>query len=74
MQPELTQLLRLVEAAELPTTGCRVRRYLEPDGGEGSEQVMPQRFTCAAIQPPAMGPNRRSLERERHDSNPLASL
>jgi 2-polyprenyl-6-methoxyphenol hydroxylase-like FAD-dependent oxidoreductase len=22
-----------------------VRRYLEPDGGEGSEQVMPQRFT-----------------------------
>jgi hypothetical protein len=45
VQPELTQLLRLVEAAELPTTGCRVRRYLEPDGGEGSEQVMPQRFT-----------------------------
>jgi 2-polyprenyl-6-methoxyphenol hydroxylase-like FAD-dependent oxidoreductase len=53
VQPELTELLRLVEAAELPTTGCRVRRYLEPDGGEGSEQVMPQRFTCAAIQPPA---------------------
>ena len=45
VQPELTQLLRLVDAAELPTTGCRVRRYLEPDGGEGSEQVMPQRFT-----------------------------
>ena len=45
MQPELTQLLRLVDAAELPTTGCEVRRYLEPDGGEGSEQVMPQRFT-----------------------------
>jgi 2-polyprenyl-6-methoxyphenol hydroxylase-like FAD-dependent oxidoreductase len=45
VQPELTQLLRLVDAAELPTTGCEVRRYLEPDGGEGSEQVMPQRFT-----------------------------
>ncbi len=45
VQPELTQLLRLVDAAGLPTTGCRVRRYLEPDGGEGSEQVMPQRFT-----------------------------
>ena len=45
VQPELAGLLRRCDAPELPTTGCRVRRYLRPEGGEGQVQPMPQRFT-----------------------------
>ena len=45
VQPTLVNLLRQVGAPALPTTGCRVRRYLEPDGGNGVVQSMPQRFT-----------------------------
>jgi 2-polyprenyl-6-methoxyphenol hydroxylase-like FAD-dependent oxidoreductase len=29
----------------LPTTSCRIRRYLDPDGGDGRSQRMPQDFT-----------------------------
>jgi len=45
VQGDLVNLLRRHDAPELPTTGCRVRRYLEPDGGDGRAQPMPQRFT-----------------------------
>ena len=45
VQDELTGLLRRHGAPPLPTTSCRVRRYLEPAGGNGSAQAMPQRFT-----------------------------
>ena len=45
VQGELVQLLRYGGAAELPTTHCRIRRYLRPDGGEGQVQSAPQAFT-----------------------------
>lgn len=45
VQDELVQLLRRNGAAALPTTSCRVRRYLDPDGGDGRTQAMPQAFT-----------------------------
>src|ERR1700675_4400487 len=45
MQGELIDLLRTHGAAALPTTHCRVRRYLSPDGGEGEVQRAPQDFT-----------------------------
>jgi 2-polyprenyl-6-methoxyphenol hydroxylase-like FAD-dependent oxidoreductase len=45
VQEELTQLLRAHEAPSLPTTSCSVRRYLDPDGGNGQTQSMPQAFT-----------------------------
>ena len=45
VQRDLTLLLRQHGAPDLPTTGCRVRRYLRPEGGEGQTQPMPQRFT-----------------------------
>lgn len=45
VQPDLVQLLRNNGAPRLPTTGCQVRRYLDPDGGDGQTQRMPQTFT-----------------------------
>ncbi len=45
VQGELVRLLRDGGAAPLPTTSCRVRRYLDPGGGDGQSQVMPQDFT-----------------------------
>jgi len=45
VQQELTILLQRHGAPPLPTTSCRGRRYLDPDGGTGQTQSMPQRFT-----------------------------
>lgn len=45
VQGDLVSLLRQHQAPPLPTTSCRVRRYLQPDGGAGHTQVMPQDFT-----------------------------
>lgn len=45
VQPELSALLHRHDAPPLPVTSCRARRYLEPDGGPGQTQVMPQSFT-----------------------------
>jgi 2-polyprenyl-6-methoxyphenol hydroxylase-like FAD-dependent oxidoreductase len=45
VQPELTSLLQRHGAPPLPTTSCRGRRYLDPSGGNGKTQVMPQQFT-----------------------------
>ncbi|MEM8951925.1 MAG: FAD-dependent monooxygenase [Pseudomonadota bacterium] len=45
VQRELVQLLQANGAPRLPTTSCRIRRYLEPSGGEGQTQSMPQDFT-----------------------------
>jgi 2-polyprenyl-6-methoxyphenol hydroxylase-like FAD-dependent oxidoreductase len=45
VQRELIDLLHKHKAPELPTTGCRVRRYLQPDSGSGQKQVMAQDFT-----------------------------
>jgi len=45
VQGELVQFLRQNGARSLPTTGCSVRRYLGPDGGDGQVQPMPQAFT-----------------------------
>jgi 2-polyprenyl-6-methoxyphenol hydroxylase-like FAD-dependent oxidoreductase len=45
VQGELVQLLDTYGAPPLPTTSCRVRRYLDPQGGDGQVQSMPQAFT-----------------------------
>jgi 2-polyprenyl-6-methoxyphenol hydroxylase-like FAD-dependent oxidoreductase len=45
VQQELTSLLKHHGAPPLPTTSCRGRRYLDPDGGNGKTQSMPQYFT-----------------------------
>jgi 2-polyprenyl-6-methoxyphenol hydroxylase-like FAD-dependent oxidoreductase len=45
VQSELLSLLRSSGAAPLPVTHCRVRRYLNPTGGDGQEQPAPQQFT-----------------------------
>jgi 2-polyprenyl-6-methoxyphenol hydroxylase-like FAD-dependent oxidoreductase len=45
VQGELLQLLRNNGAPAPPTTSCRMRRYLDPDGGDGQTQPMPQDFT-----------------------------
>ena len=45
VQGELLQLLRNNGASRLPTTSCRIRRYLNPEGGDGKTQPMPQDFT-----------------------------
>ena len=45
VQEELIDLLRTHAAGALPTTHCRVRRYLSPEGGEGEVQRAPQDFT-----------------------------
>ena len=45
VQGDLLQLLRDNGAGSLPTTSCRIRRYLDPDGGDGQVQPMPQTFT-----------------------------
>jgi 2-polyprenyl-6-methoxyphenol hydroxylase-like FAD-dependent oxidoreductase len=45
VQGELVELLRQHDAPDLPMTACRVRRYLDPDGGAGITQAMPQQFT-----------------------------
>jgi 2-polyprenyl-6-methoxyphenol hydroxylase-like FAD-dependent oxidoreductase len=45
VQGELTDLLRTHGAGALPTTRCRVRRYLSPEGGEGEVQRAPQDFS-----------------------------
>lgn len=45
VQGELTSLLRTHGALPLPTTKCSHRLYLDPDGGQGQTQPMPQAFT-----------------------------
>src|SRR5467141_3019756 len=45
VQGELIELLLTHGAGALPTTHCRVRRYLSPEGGEGQVQRAPQDFT-----------------------------
>src|SRR6202521_3761024 len=45
VQGELIDLLRALGADALPTTHCTVRRYLNPEGGDGEEQRAPQDFT-----------------------------
>ena len=45
VQGELIDLLRTHSAGALPTTHCRMRRYLSPQGGEGEVQRAPQDFT-----------------------------
>ena len=45
VQGELLLLLRNNGASRLPTTSCRIRRYLDPEGGDGQTQPMPQDFT-----------------------------
>lgn len=45
VQSELLQLLAQNGAGPLPFTACRGRRYLNPDGGDGVLQQMPQEFT-----------------------------
>jgi 2-polyprenyl-6-methoxyphenol hydroxylase-like FAD-dependent oxidoreductase len=61
VQGELIDLLRTHGAGALPTTHCRVRRYLSPEGVDGEVQRAPQDFTSweaiyrtlAAAFPPA---------------------
>src|SRR5260370_14113446 len=45
VQHELTEILRRYGAPSLPTTSCSRRRYLDPNGGNGQTQDMPQQFT-----------------------------
>ena len=45
VQGELTDLLRTYGARALPMTSCSVRRYLNPEGGDGEVQRAPQDFT-----------------------------
>ena len=45
VQDELVRHLDTYGAPPLPTTSCRVRRYLNPQGGDGQVQSMPQAFT-----------------------------
>src|SRR5689334_21338314 len=45
VQDDLLNLLRRAGAPSLPLTSCRQRRYLVPDGGDGSSTPLPQRFT-----------------------------
>src|ERR1700682_6151619 len=45
VEGELIDLLRTHGADALPTTHCTVRRYLNPEGGDGEEQRAPQDFT-----------------------------
>lgn len=45
VQSHLTSLLREHNAPELPVTSCRIRRYLDPAGGDGQTQSAPQEFT-----------------------------
>ncbi len=45
VQSDLTDLLRQCDAPQLPTTSCRIRRYLDYDGSDEEVQYMPQRFT-----------------------------
>ena len=45
VQDDLLDLLRRAGAPTLPLTSCRQRRYLVPDGGDGSRIPLPQQFT-----------------------------
>lgn len=45
VQSHLTSLLRNHNAPVLPVTSCRIRRYLDPSGGDGQTQSAPQDFT-----------------------------
>jgi 2-polyprenyl-6-methoxyphenol hydroxylase-like FAD-dependent oxidoreductase len=45
VQGEITTMLDRYGAPPLPATSCRKRRYLEPAGGSGRVQSMPQQFT-----------------------------
>jgi 2-polyprenyl-6-methoxyphenol hydroxylase-like FAD-dependent oxidoreductase len=45
VQGDLLALLSENGAPRLPMTSCSVRRYLDPDGDDGSTQQMPQHFT-----------------------------
>lgn len=45
VQGELLQLLRENGAPPLPTTSCSIRRYLDPQGGDGHVERASQAFT-----------------------------
>jgi 2-polyprenyl-6-methoxyphenol hydroxylase-like FAD-dependent oxidoreductase len=45
VQGEILRLLREHGSAPLAITSCRGRRYLDPEGGDGVFQSMPQEFT-----------------------------
>lgn len=45
VQPDLQRLLRDGGCRPLPTTSCRVRRFLERSGGPGQDRAIPQQFT-----------------------------
>src|SRR6266851_3788440 len=45
VQHELTEILRRYGAPSLPATSCSRRRYLDPQGGNGRTQDMPQQST-----------------------------
>lgn len=44
VQPDLLRVMRDGGCPPLPTTSCRVRRFLERVGGRGRDQRMPQSF------------------------------
>jgi 2-polyprenyl-6-methoxyphenol hydroxylase-like FAD-dependent oxidoreductase len=45
VQPEMTAILERYGAPPLPMTSCSGRHYLDPAGGNGQAQAMPQYFT-----------------------------
>jgi 2-polyprenyl-6-methoxyphenol hydroxylase-like FAD-dependent oxidoreductase len=45
VQAALMEILQRYGASSLPVTSCSRRRYLDPDGGDGRMQHMPQHFT-----------------------------
>ena len=45
VQGEVLRVIREHDGPALPTTSCRGRKYLDPDGGDGVFQDMPQQFT-----------------------------
>jgi 2-polyprenyl-6-methoxyphenol hydroxylase-like FAD-dependent oxidoreductase len=45
VQGEVVRVIREHGGPALPTTSCRGRKYLDPDGGDGVFQAMPQEFT-----------------------------
>lgn len=45
VQPEMTAILERYGAPPLPMTSCSGRRYLDPSGGNGQAQRIPQYFT-----------------------------
>jgi 2-polyprenyl-6-methoxyphenol hydroxylase-like FAD-dependent oxidoreductase len=45
VQPQVLELLQHAATGNLPMTSCRIRRYLDPNGGVGRIQSAPQTFT-----------------------------